>query len=127
MADLAGRYPIATTDGIAIPNDTIRPRGLYRIAISTSATAELTLAGSYKTIVLFSDVDCIIKFGGTASVPSSGTLLTDGLFLPKETIMTVSPFQMKVSAITLSGTGTLSVNLLDAWASLSLQQQHERG
>jgi hypothetical protein len=25
MADLAGRYPIATTDGIAIPNDTIRP------------------------------------------------------------------------------------------------------
>ena len=37
MADLDGRYPIATADGIAIPNDTIRPRGLYRINVSTSA------------------------------------------------------------------------------------------
>lgn len=127
MADLEGRYPIATADGIAIPNDTIRPRGLYRINVSTSATAELTLAGSYKTIVLFSDVDCIIKFGGTASVAASGTLLADAIFLPKDTIMTVSPYQMKISAITVAGTGVLAVTLLDSWAGLSLQVQHERG
>ena len=127
MADLDGRYPIATADGVAIPNDTIRPRGLYRINVSTSATAELTLAGSYKTIVLFSDVDCIIKFGGTASVAATGVLLDDALFLPKETIMTVSPQQMKISAITVTGTGVLAVTLLDIWAGLSLQIQHERG
>ena len=125
MADVLGRYPLSTADGQAIPNDTIRPKALYKIALTTSATSELTLTAGYKTVVLYSDIDCYVKFGGTASVPST-TPVTDELFLPAGTIMTVSPEQMKVSAVALTGTGSLFVTLVATWSALSLELQNTR-
>ena len=125
MADVLGRYPLSTADGQAIPNDTIRPKALYKIALTTSATSELTLTAGYKTAVLYSDIDCYVKFGGTASVPST-TPVTDELFLPAGTIMTVSPEQMKVSAVALTGTGSLFVTLVATWSALSLDLQNTR-
>ena len=125
MADVLGRYPLSTADGQAIPNDTIRPKALYKIALTTSATSELTLTAGYKTVVLYSDVDCYVKFGGTASVPST-TPVTDELFLPAGTIMTVSPEQMKISAVALTGTGSLFVTLVATWSALSLELQNTR-
>ena len=125
MADVLGRYPLSTADGQAIPNDTIRPKALYKIALTTSATSELTLTAGYKTAVLYSDIDCYVKFGGTASVPST-TPVTDELFLPAGTIMTVSPEQMKVSAVALTGTGSLFVTLVATWSALSLELQNTR-
>ena len=125
MADVLGRYPLSTADGQAIPNDTIRPKALYKIALTTSATSELTLTAGYKTVVLYSDIDCYVKFGGTASVPST-TPVTDELFLPAGTIMTVSPEQMKISAVALTGTGSLFVTLVATWSALSLELQNTR-
>ncbi len=125
MADVLGRYPLSTADGQAIPNDTIRPKALYKIALTTSATSELTLTAGYKTAVLYSDIDCYVKFGGTASVPST-TPVTDELFLPAGTIMTVSPEQMKVSAAALTGTGSLFITLVATWSALSLELQNTR-
>ncbi len=125
MADVLGRYPLSTADGQAIPNDTIRPKALYKIALTTSATSELTLTAGYKTAVLYSDIDCYVKFGGTASVPST-TPVTDELFLPAGTIMTVSPEQMKISAVALTGTGSLFVTLVATWSALSLELQNTR-
>ena len=125
MADVLGRYPLYTADGQAIPNDTIRPKALYKIALTTSATSDLTLTAGYKTVVLYSDIDCYVKFGGTASVPST-TPVTDELFLPAGTIMTVSPEQMKVSAVALTGTGSLFVTLVATWSALSLELQNTR-
>lgn len=125
MADVLGRYPLSTADGQAIPNDTIRPKALYKIALTTSATSELTLTAGYKTAVLYSDIDCYVKFGGTASVPTT-TPVTDELFLPAKTIMTVSPEQMKISAVALTGTGSLFVTLVATWSALSLELQNTR-
>ena len=34
MADIRDRYPLATADGVAIPNDTIRPVGVSSLSIS---------------------------------------------------------------------------------------------
>lgn len=125
MADVLGRYPLSTADGQAIPNDTIRPKALYKISLTTSATSELTFTAGYKTAVLYSDIDCYVKFGGTASVPST-TPVTDELFLPAGTIMTVSPEQMKISAVALTGTGSLFVTLVATWSALSLELQNTR-
>lgn len=125
MADVLGRYPLSTADGQAIPNDTIRPKALYKIALTTSATSELTLTAGYKTVVLYSDVDCFIRFGGVASVPTT-TPVTEELFLPANTIMTVSPEQMKISAVALTGTGSLFVTLVATWSALSLELQNTR-
>ena len=126
MADMNARYPLATADGVPVPNETIRPRGFYPIAISTSASTLLTLSGNYKTFLLVSDVDCIVRFGATASVPSDRTLLSDALFLPKNVVMTVSPGTMSISAITLSGSGSLRVTVIESWAGLGLEYQFSR-
>ena len=125
MADVLGRYPLSTADGRAIPNDTIRPKAVYRIFASITPTSELAVTPGYKTVVLYSDVDCFVKFGGTASVPST-TPVTDELFLPAGTVMTVSPEQMKISVCTQAGSGYLHVTLVATWSALSLELQNSR-
>ena len=125
MADIQGRYPLSTADGQAIPNDTIRPKAAYRIFFTTTGTSELTLTAGYKTVVLYSDADCFIRFGGVASLPTT-TPVTEELFLPANTIMTVSPEQMKISVAAVSGTGYLCVTLVATWSALSLELQNTR-
>lgn len=126
MADLQGRYPLATADGQAIPNDTIRPKSAYKISFSDIASSEITLTAGYKTAVLYSSVDCWVRFGGTASVPST-TPVADQVFLPAMTIMTVSPEQMKISAVAdIPESGNLNVTVVATWSALSLELQNSR-
>lgn len=126
MPDLKARYPLATADGVAIPNDTIRPAGVYAIAVGdVTGSDEVILPAGYNTIVLFSNIGCIVKFGGVAIAPSD-TLQAGAAYLPANTLMTVSPSTMAISGITLIGTGTLFVTLVEAWAGLSLELQNSR-
>ena len=126
MADPNARYPLATADGVPVPNETIRPRGFYRIAVSGTASTLLTLTGNYKTVTLCSTVDCIIRFGATASVPADRTLLSDAMFLPKNVVVTVSPGTMSISAIAISTSGSLYVTVIESWAGLGLEYQFSR-
>ncbi len=126
MADPNARYPLATADGVSIPNETIRPRGFYSIAVSGTASTLLTLTGSYKTVTLCSTVDCIVRFGATASVPADRTLLSDAMFLPKNVVVTVSPGTMSISAIDISTSGSLYVTVIESWAGLGLEYQFSR-
>ncbi len=123
MADLRDSYPFATASGDAIPNDVIRPKECYVVALSTSASTEFSLNASYKVVVLHSDVDCFIRFGGTAAIPSGSTPVNDSVFLPKNTLMTVAPAAMSISAITSAGTGSLRVTIVASWAGLGLEIQ----
>lgn len=126
MADLKARYPLATADGVAIPNDTIRPAGVYSIALTDSAgTTELALPSEYNTIVLYATTSCIIRFGGVAVAPST-TVQVDSVCLPASTLMTVSPPVMSISGITIAGTGMLFVTIVESWAGLGLELQNTR-
>ena len=126
MADPNARYPLATADGVPVPNETIRPRVFYIIAVSGTASTLLTLTGNYKTVTLCSTVDCIIRFGATASVPADRTLLSDAMFLPKNVVVTVSPGTMSISAIAISTSGSLYVTVIESWAGLGLEYQFSR-
>lgn len=126
MADPNARYPLATADGVPVPNETIRPRGFYSIAVSGTASTLLTLTGNYKTVTLCSTVDCIIRFGATASVPADRTLLSDAMFLPKNVVVTVSPGTMSISAIAISTSGSLYVTVIESWAGLGMEYQFSR-
>ena len=126
MADPNARYPLATADGVPVPNETIRPRGFYSIAVSGTASTLLTLTGNYKTVTLCSTVDCIVRFGATASVPADRTLLSDAMFLPKNVVVTVSPGTMSISAIATSTSGSLYVTVIESWAGLGLEYQFGR-
>ena len=128
MADLTNRYPIATADGKSIPHEVLRPKGFYRLDLSTTASGIITLAAGTKILVLISTVDCILKFHATvaASVPAVGSLLADAMFLPKNTIQTISPDVAAVSGITIAGTGTVYITLAGAWSGLGLEHQYNR-
>jgi hypothetical protein len=126
MSDPNSRYPLATADGVPVPNETVRPRGFYPIAVSGTASTLLTLTGNYKTLLMVSTVDCIVRFGATASIPSDRTLLSDAIFLPKGIVMTVSPGTMSVSAIAIAGSGSLYVTVIESWAGLGLEYQYGR-
>ena len=125
MADPIDRYPISTADGKFIQLDTVRPAGLYIIDISNTPSSLLTFTGSYKTVALYSTVDCVVRFGATAAYQN--TWLSQGFLVPKETIITLSPTTMSISAATVGtgSTGILSVSILETWAGLGLKPQYE--
>lgn len=124
MADLKDRYPISTADGKFIQLDTVRPAGMYLIDISNTPTSLQTFAGTYKTLAVYSTVDCVIRFGATAAVQSAW--LSEGFFLPKETIVTLSPLTRSISGVTIStgATGKLAVSLFEDWSGLGLEPQY---
>lgn len=127
MADLSARYPLATADGVAIPNDTIRPVGVYALAISGTAASVTGFPTRVNTVVLYANADCVVRFGATAVVPST-TLQDNALFLPKGTLLTTSPPDMTSITVIAAGgsSGDLYVTLVEAWAGLSLEIQNTR-
>lgn len=128
MSNVSNRYPLSTADGKAIPHAALRPKSLCLLALSTTVSSYVTYSSSVKLLVLISDVDCIIKFSNStaASVPSNATVLSDSLFLPKNTLMTVAPIETRLSAITIAGTGTLKITEAEPWSGLGLEHQFTR-
>lgn len=126
MTDLRDRYPLSTADGKEIPLDTIRPAGMYFIDITNTASSLQSFTSSYKTVVVYATVECIIRFGATASV--SASWLSEGFFIPKETLITISPTTASFSAITTNTgeSGKLAVCVLENWAGLGLETQYGR-
>lgn len=121
-------YPLATADGKSIPNEVLRPRGVYLIALTSSPSAIHTLASDARALVLTSDVDCLLRFNASSavSIPANATLLSDAMYLPKQTVFMISPEVLSISGVSLSGTGTLFVTVAKAWAGLALQYQYSR-
>lgn len=128
MADPTNRYPLATANGDAIPHDVMKPQGLYVLNLSTSATSVLTLATTVKLLVLYSTVDCVLRFtaGFSANIPSSGGFTADEMFLPKGTVMTVAVPTNYISGIAISGSGVLYMTIATPWAGLGLEYQYSR-
>lgn len=120
------RYPLATADGTAIPNDTIRPRYAFGLAISgTNATTGGIPAG-YETVVLYSTIDCVVRFGNVAA-PLTSSFLDEAMFLPKGTLVTVSPSVLNfIHSVAIGGTGTLYITVVEPWAGLALELQTTR-
>jgi len=128
MSDLTNRYPIATADGKAIPHDVLRPKGFYRLDLSTSPSGILNLPSGTKLLVLCSTTDCVIKFDSSVAVamPGNATLLSAAMFLPKNTIQTVSPDVASLSGVAITVSGTLYITIAGAWSGLGLEHQYSR-
>lgn len=120
------RYPLATADGVAIPNDTIRPKYAYGLAISGTNAATGGIPTGYETVVLYSTIDCVVRFGNVAA-PLTSSFLAEAMFLPKGTLVTVSPTVLDfIHSIAIGGTGTLYITVVESWAGLALELQTTR-
>lgn len=132
MADLKGRYPLATADGQSIPLDVIRPHGCIEKSFATGAsTAAMDIPATIDVFSIIVTEDCIIKFAAaaaSASALSDGVLATDVMKIVAGLVTFISPPIGKRS-FALRGTlnsGTASINFYENWSGLSLSSQPTR-
>jgi len=108
-------YPLATPEGDWIPIDVLEPISkLEPIAITTSAMGASVAIPFYEERVLEirSTVDCEIGFNVS---PVNGTSEKGTYFLFAGEPKLIFPIGGQVSALALSTSGTLYVNILNLW------------
>jgi hypothetical protein len=111
-------YPLSTQDGNPIPLDIIRPLGVIRLSIPIGTGSSLVALGiPVPILVLRSTVDCFIRFGTVASIPSF-PMLPDTCYLPANETIVISPALTDISVIGDILAGVLTIQFIDQWAGL---------
>jgi len=128
MSVPANLYPFSTQDGKVIPLDIIRPSALVKLSPTASIAGPLAIDISYSIGVFMSDVDCLVRFGSTISLPlGAGTIYTNVLLVPANTLtVSVIPASPLYYATAGEVAGTLWIQLIAKWAGLGLEKQFVR-
>jgi len=119
-------YPFSTVDGVPIPLDIIRPLGVLRISIPINTGSDLLALGVVTPIlVLRSTVNCFVRFGTIATIPST-TMIGDSVYIPANETLVVAPGLTDISVIGENLVGVLDVQLLEQWAGLGKELPYRR-
>lgn len=113
--NIAGRYPLSTGDGTAIPFHVIRPIELGRIDYTSTPSGVISIGLTNQVAVLYASSDCIVRFGNVVSIPSSGSSLTDALYIPAGFIVSCQFSDDGLSVVEVSEPGTLWIQLHQTW------------
>ena len=128
MAAPVDLYPLATSDGVAIPLEVVSPTGYMFLHFSETPTSAIQLPATSDLLILNCDEDCILRFSNNlATIPTEATVIADTLFLRKNMQMVVYPQQKFLSVKRLVLDGTLHIQFIDTWHGLALASQYERG
>jgi hypothetical protein len=126
MSSTTQRYPLSTPDGIAIPFDVIRPYAFIRKAVDLTVSAEVNIPDSIEIISFAATQDCLVCFGGNATIGADGALQLNHVFIQKNTRVTVAPTANKFTVIAYDAAGYLYCQLIDKWAGLALETQYRK-
>jgi hypothetical protein len=131
MTIATAKYPFSAKDGTPIPLDVVRPYGVLRKDFNSSTgTAAEALPADVEVLMIRATEDCFIKFANSAATkPVSATpsvLVEDLLYLQKNELQVVSPPALYYSIIGDATSGTVTLQLLETWASISLDTQISR-
>jgi hypothetical protein len=132
MADLDKIYPLSTSDGQSIPLDVIRGKScVSKTFLSSASSTAITVPSTAKILEIYADQDVLIQFAASAAVAAAlvdGTIVTDAIFVPANSISFISPPVDKLSLAMRGVTagGTALINFLENWSGLSLQSQVTR-
>jgi hypothetical protein len=91
-----------------------------------TVSGQIAIPAGNEIISFSASEDCIIKFGGNASIPVSGTLLVNAVYIPKDMRITVAPTAEYFTVIAPSAVGVLHCQFIDKWAGLALQTQYSK-
>lgn len=110
-------YPNANLEGTPIPYEVLYRPGLINVAVSGTVSGSVSLTAAMELLVLYCDVDCYIKFDGTAAAPANETPVADLLFLPAYTHMAVDHSGASAFTAIRAGAddGTLRVQYTKRW------------
>lgn len=132
MSDIQGRYPLSTADGQAVPLDIIRPMGIVSISFNPSTgTSPFTLSDTLDCYSIRATEDCLVEFNATFPLATNlvnATFRADALYVPKNTILFISPPVSKniISVLGISTSGLLHIQYIESWTGLALKNQYTR-
>lgn len=121
-------YPLSTQDGTPIPLDIIKPLGLI-VQSFTGVTASFLLPSDYPVVIITTDKACFLGFDVDPFDIEDGAFIGGILYIPENSTMTVAIPEDVYSINVLAATneaGSVVVQMVQQWASISLQTQSVR-
>lgn len=126
MASTSQRYPLSTPEGVAIPFDIIKAHSYIKKNFTfTEASAVINVPADVEIVIFSSNEDCLIKFGGTASIPADGVSQLDVICVEKDVRLAVAPNASTFTIIGESAVGSLRIQFVHKWAGLAVQTQYK--
>lgn len=121
-------YPLSTQDGDAIPLDVIRPLGVLVQAFVAGTGETIALPTGYPVVVIHADKACFIGFDADPADLVDGAFLADILYIPEASTITVSVPEgtTNISIMGQAEAGVAVIQMVQQWASISLQTQTVR-
>lgn len=125
---LAGRYPLSTPDGTAIPLDIIKPLALGKIVFVAGGYTSCDIPAAYagKLLVAYSSVECYISEDAVPVVPTVNAFTAKMIYIPAGVLIVFVAGAAKIAAIGVAAAGTLHIQVADTWAGLALKAQLNR-
>lgn len=124
----AGRYPLSSPDGQAIPLEVIKPLGVLVINHTTAGFTATTIPSAYidKIFIASSTQDCYISTSASPVSPTPGTVAANIIYVPATMTVAFVGNTDTLNIKSISANGQLILQIVDTWASLALEQQITR-
>lgn len=119
-------YPLSTNDAKSIPLDIIRPKSLMHILVAEEAETAVVIPADFDTVVMYATVDMVLDFDDLATYPLGSSTLASAVFLPAQTMMTVScpsTGDARLIPVRAAESGFCIIQSVQKWAGLGLQRQ----
>ena len=128
MVAIAGRYPLSTVTGDAIPLDILKPLAVIPVNYNAGAFSAFSLNAAYtdKPLNCYSTTDCWLTWAGAPILPSNGVANVSTLFIPAGILIS---FIANATSFNVSGdalAGKLILQVVEAWSGLALEIQTNR-
>ena len=128
MAASKQRYPLSTISGQYIPLEVLRPSSVIRKDfLSASATTAEALPAGAELLMVRTTTDCFIKFANSsATKPTSASPsapVVDTVYIQRGEVQAISPLALFYSVIGDTADGTVTIQVLETWQSISLDIQ----
>lgn len=127
MNGIPGLFPNSTPTGDSIPFDLLFPTALGVVDFTTAVSASITLPTNAVLLSLRSTEDCIVRFGAAASVPVTGTFVTDEVYVQVDEIVNIVAPAATFTVIGEFATGRLTIQVSQPWTALKVSaDRHNR-
>lgn len=127
MASTTQRYPLSSPDGTPIPLEIMKPHSfLQKSFLTASASSAVTVPTDVEILSITTTEDCILKFGGTATLPTDNVAIADAVLVEKYTRICIAPKAATFTLRGLTADGVANIQFVEKWAGLAVQTQYQK-
>lgn len=127
MSSTTQRYPLSSPDGTPIPLEIMKPHSfIQKSYLTASASTSIAVPTDVEIMSITVTEDCILKFNGTAILPTDGVAIADAVLVEKYTRICIAPKAATFTLIGLSADGVANIQFIEKWAGLAVQTQYQK-